>query len=83
VLKVSEGRPNIVDDIKNSKIHLIIKTPLGQRSRQDEYEIGRTAIKYRVPFITTLSAAEAIVRGIRTYQKKPFTFLPLQTFHAM
>lgn len=83
VLKVSEGRPNIVDDIKNGRIHLIIKTPLGQRSRKDEYEIGRTAIKYRVPFITTLSAAEAIVRGIRTYQKKPFTYKPLQEFHAM
>jgi carbamoyl-phosphate synthase large subunit len=83
VLKVSEGRPNIVDDIKNGRIHLIIKTPLGQRSRKDEYEIGRTAIKYRVPFITTLSAAEAIVRGIRTYQKKPFSYKPLQEFHSM
>jgi carbamoyl-phosphate synthase large subunit len=83
VLKISEGRPNIVDDIKNGKIHLIIKTPLGRRSRQDEYEIGRTAIKYRVPFITTLSAAEAIVRGIRTYQKRPFTYRPLQEFHEL
>jgi carbamoyl-phosphate synthase large subunit len=83
VLKISEGRPNIVDDIKNGRVHLIIKTPLGQRSRKDEYEIGRTAIKYRVPFITTLSAAEAIVRGIRTYQKKPFTYKPLQEFHGM
>jgi carbamoyl-phosphate synthase large subunit len=82
VLKVTEGRPNIVDDIKNRKISLIIKTPLGQRSRKDEYEIGRTAIKYRVPFITTLSAAEAIVRGIRTYQKAPFTYQPLQSFHG-
>ena len=83
VLKISEGRPNIVDDIKNGNIHLIIKTPLGHRSRQDEYEIGRTAIKYLVPFITTLSAAEAIVRGIRTYQKKPFTYQPLQEFYEI
>ncbi len=81
VKKVSEGRPNVVDDIKNGRINLIINTPLGQRSRQDEYEIGQTAIKYRVPFITTLSAAESIVRGIRAYQKKPFEYQSLQEFH--
>ncbi|MBW2411202.1 MAG: carbamoyl-phosphate synthase large subunit, partial [Deltaproteobacteria bacterium] len=55
VTKVSEGRPNIVDDIKNGTIDLIINTPLGQRSRRDEYPIGWSAIKNRVPFITTLS----------------------------
>ncbi|MDY0040224.1 MAG: carbamoyl-phosphate synthase large subunit [Desulforhabdus sp.] len=65
VLKASEGRPNIVDDIKNGNIKLIINTPLGQRARTDEYAIGWAAIKYQVPFITTLSAAEAIVRGLR------------------
>ena len=64
VYKVLEGRPNVVDDIKNGTISLIINTPLGHRARQDEYAIGWTAIKYRVPFITTLSAAEAIVRGM-------------------
>ena len=63
VLKVSEGRPNVVDDIKNGTISLIINTPLGHRARQDEYAIGWTAIKYRVPFITTLSAAEAMAYG--------------------
>ena len=81
VKKISEGRPNVVDDIKNGRINLIINTPLGQRSRQDEFEIGQTAIKYRVPFITTLSAAESIVRGIRAYQKKPFEYQSLQEFH--
>jgi len=65
VLKASEGRPNVVDDIKNGNIKLIINTPLGQRARTDEYAIGWAAIKYQVPFITTLSAAEAIVRGLR------------------
>jgi carbamoyl-phosphate synthase large subunit len=81
VLKVSEGRPNVVDDIKNSTISLIINTPLGHRARQDEYAIGWAAIKYRVPFITTLSAAEAIVRGLRASQKEPQEYKCLQEFY--
>jgi len=81
VLKVSEGRPNVVDDIKNSTISLIINTPLGHRARQDEYAIGWAAIKYRVPFITTLSAAEAIVRGLRASQKEPQEYKCLQEYY--
>ena len=82
VLKVSEGRPNVVDDIKNGTISLIINTPLGHRARQDEYAIGWAAIKYRVPFITTLSAAEAIVRGLRASQKSPPEYKCLQEFYG-
>jgi carbamoyl-phosphate synthase large subunit len=81
VLKVSEGRPNVVDDIKNGTISLIINTPLGHRARQDEYAIGWAAIKYRVPFITTLSAAEAIVRGLRANQRTPHEYRCLQEFY--
>jgi carbamoyl-phosphate synthase large subunit len=78
---VSEGRPNVVDDIKNGTISLIINTPLGHRARQDEYAIGWAAIKYRVPFITTLSAAEAIVRGLRANQKGPHEYRCLQEYY--
>jgi carbamoyl-phosphate synthase large subunit len=81
VLKVSEGRPNVVDDIKNGTISLIINTPLGYRARQDEYAIGWTAIRYRVPFITTLSAAEAIVRGLRASHRTPQEYCCLQEFY--
>ncbi|MFC1555556.1 carbamoyl-phosphate synthase large subunit [candidate division KSB1 bacterium] len=81
VLKVSEGRPNIVDEIKNGKIDLIFNTPLGQRSRVDEYAIGRTAVKYKIPFITTLSAAEAIVRGIRSLNSKSLNNKCLQEYY--
>jgi carbamoyl-phosphate synthase large subunit len=81
VLKVSEGRPNVVDYIKNHNIDLVIKTPLGPRSRKDESPIGWTAIKYRVPFITTLSAAEAIVRGLKAQNKKPFEYQCLQEYY--
>ena len=81
VLKIREGRPNVVDDIKNGQIDLIINTPLGQRSRTDEYAIGWTAITNRVPFITTLSAAEAIVRGLKAHNHQPVHYKCLQDYY--
>jgi len=81
VLKIREGRPNVADDIKNGQIDLIINTPLGQRSRTDEYTIGWTAIINRVPFITTLSAAEAIVRGLKAKNNKPIHYKCLQDYY--
>ena len=81
VLKIREGRPNVVDDIKNGQIDLIINTPLGQRSRIDEYTIGWTAIKNQVPFITTLSAAEAIVRGLKAKNSVPIHYKCLQDYY--
>jgi carbamoyl-phosphate synthase large subunit len=83
VLKVREGRPNIIDSIKNHTIDLIINTPLGHRSREDEYAIGWSALRNRVPFITTLSAAEAIVRGLRTVQRKPLEYRCLQDYYRL
>ena len=80
-LKVREGRPNVVDEIKNGHIDLIINTPLGLRSRVDEYTIGWTAIKNRVPFITTLSAAEAIVRGLKAKNSEPIHYKCLQDYY--
>jgi carbamoyl-phosphate synthase large subunit len=81
VLKIKEGRPNVVDDIKNGQIDLIINTPLGHRSRVDEYTIGWTAIINRVPFITTLSAAEAVVRGLRAKNSEPIHYKCLQDYY--
>jgi carbamoyl-phosphate synthase large subunit len=83
VLKIREGRPNVVDDIKNGQIDLIINTPLGQRSRADEYTIGWTAIINKVPFITTLSAAEAIVRGLKAKNSEPIHYNCLQDYYLM
>ena len=81
VLKIREGRPNVVDEIKNGQIDLIINTPLGRRSRVDEYTIGWTAIINSVPFITTLSAAEAIVRGLKAKNSKPIHYTCLQDYY--
>jgi carbamoyl-phosphate synthase large subunit len=66
--KVEEGRPNAVDLIINRDIHLIVNTPLGKTSRHDEYNIGRVALAYGVPCLTTLSASWAAVQAIRTLQ---------------
>ena len=77
IFKVGEGRPNIVDAIKNNEINLIINTPLGEQSRYDEYKIGRAAIEYKIPVITTLSGANAALRAIR-FQNKKLSYNNLQ-----
>ena len=66
IFKVGEGRPNVVDGIKNGAIQLVVNTPLGAQSRYDEYAIGRAAIQARIPIVTTLSGAQAAVRAIRS-----------------
>ena len=77
IFKVGEGRPHIVDAIKNNQINLIINTPLGEQSRYDEYKIGKSAIEYKIPVITTLAGAYAALRAIR-FQNKKLTYNSLQ-----
>jgi carbamoyl-phosphate synthase large subunit len=81
VFKVSEGRPNIVDHIKNGKIQFIVNTPLGEEARYDEYAIGWAAIEHRVSFATTLSAASAAVKAIKSLQTGELSVKPIQQFH--
>ncbi len=78
IFKVGEGRPNVVDAIKNGEIQLVLNTPLGAQSRYDEYEIGRSAIRYKVSIITTISGAQAAVRGIRNIKNKSINYRSLQ-----
>ena len=78
VFKVGEGRPNVVDAIKNGEVQLVINTPLGAQSRYDEYEIGRSAIRYKIPAITTISGAQAAVRGIRNMKSDSIQYRSLQ-----
>ncbi len=82
VFKVNEGRPNIVDLIKTGKVDLVINTPLGRESFYDDKSIRRAAVRYRVPCITTLSAAEAAARGIRAVAEHSFEVNALQDLHA-
>jgi len=78
ICKVGEGRPNIVDAIKNSAISLIINTPLGSQSRYDEQKIGIAAIQHKIPVLTTISASQAAIRGIRTMKSGRLNQLSLQ-----
>ena len=82
VYKVNEGRPNIVDLIKTGKVNLVINTPLGRESFYDEKSIRRAAIRYNIPCITTLSAAQAAVRGIHALIELQREVSCLQDLHS-
>ena len=64
VFKVNEGRPNIVDHIKQGEIALVINTPLGRASHFDEQAIRRAALQHNVPCVTTMTGAQALVEAI-------------------
>ena len=78
ISKVGEGRPNVVDSIKNNEIQFIINTPLGQKSRYDEYEIGKSAIRYNIIATTTISGAQAAIRAIRRIKNNKLNYKSLQ-----
>jgi len=82
VYKVNEGRPNIVDLIKTGKVNLVINTPLGRESFYDEKSIRRAAIRYNIPCITTLSAAQAAVRGMHALIELEREVSCLQDLHS-
>jgi carbamoyl-phosphate synthase large subunit len=82
ILKMHEGRPNIIDGIKNGEIHLVINTPSGKLSKHDDSYIRKAAIKYKIPYITTLAAAVAAARGIASFRKGHGKVKSLQSYHA-
>jgi carbamoyl-phosphate synthase large subunit len=81
VFKVTERRPSIVDLVKSAEIDLIINTPLGRSSRQDDRLIRRAAVQHGVTCITTLSAAGAVIAGIRELRKGQVWVASLQELH--
>jgi carbamoyl-phosphate synthase large subunit len=81
ILKMHEGRPNIVDGIKNGEIHLVVNTPSGKLSKHDDAYIRKAAIKYKIPYITTLAAAIAAARGIAAFRKGHGKVKSLQSYH--
>jgi carbamoyl-phosphate synthase large subunit len=82
ILKMHEGRPNIVDGIKNEEIQLVINTPSGKLSKHDDSYIRKAAIKYKVPYITTIAAAIAAAKGIAAFRKGHGRAKSLQNYHA-
>ena len=81
VLKVSEGRPNIVDLLKNKEIQLLINTPSGKKPKTDQVSIRAVAVMNNVPIITTLSGAQAAINGIESLIKHQLTVRSLQEYH--
>jgi carbamoyl-phosphate synthase large subunit len=80
--KMHEGRPNIVDAIKNKEIHLVINTPSGKMGKHDDAYIRKAALKYKVPYITTVAAAIAAARGIEAFRRGHSDVKSLQSYHA-
>ena len=78
--KISEGRPNAVDLLKNNEIQLVINTPSGQIPREDEIKIRTTAVYTNTPIITTIGSAMAALDGIAALKNKGYSVKPLQEF---
>jgi carbamoyl-phosphate synthase large subunit len=82
ILKVHEGRPNIIDSIKNREIDLVVNTPAGRLSEYDDSYIRKNAIKYGIPYITTTSAALSATKGIKERQNGKYEVRSLQDYHS-
>jgi carbamoyl-phosphate synthase large subunit len=83
VKKVYEGRPNIVDHIKNKEIQLIINTPIGRDARQDDKYIRQAAIQYSLPVVTTIRGASATVEAIMSMKEHKIEVKPLQEYYSL
>ncbi len=81
VKKLHEGRPNITDAIKNKEVQLVINTPVGQSSKYDDSYIRKTAIQYKVPYVTSMTAAEATAEGIKAMKNSEILPKSLQEYH--
>jgi carbamoyl-phosphate synthase large subunit len=82
IKKIYEGRPNIDDAIKNKEIQLVINTPIGKASQYDDSYIRKAAIKYKVPYITTIAAASAAAKGIAASRAGHSGAKSLQEYHS-
>jgi carbamoyl-phosphate synthase large subunit len=81
ILKLHEGRPNISDAIKNGEIHLVVNTPAGKLSAEDDSYIRKAAIRHKVPYITTIAAAIAAANGISAHRQGRGEVRSLQSYH--
>ncbi len=81
VFKLTEGRPHVVDLLKNKEIQLVINTPAGQSPREDEIKIRTTAVYTGTPIMTTLSGAKAAALGIAALKKSGYAVKTVQEFH--
>ncbi|MEW5949515.1 MAG: carbamoyl-phosphate synthase large subunit [Thermodesulfobacteriota bacterium] len=83
VHKVSEGRPHVVDHIKNGAIQLVINTSLGASTTRDSYKIRRATLDYRISYTTTIAGARAIAAAIEALLQKKLQVSPVQEYHNL
>jgi carbamoyl-phosphate synthase large subunit len=81
LLKLAEGRPNVLDLLKNKEVALVINTPAGPKARADEVKIRTTALYQKVPVVTTMAAAQATVQGLAALKRDGLTVQALQDYH--
>ncbi|MFA5038212.1 MAG: carbamoyl-phosphate synthase large subunit [Candidatus Omnitrophota bacterium] len=81
--KMQEGRPNVVDAIKNGQVHLVVNTPSGKKGTSDDSYIRIMAIQHKIPYITTMAAAVASVEAIAAMKKGKITVRSLQEYHLL
>ncbi len=82
IFKLGQGRPDVLDAVKNGEIHLIVNTPVGKGAHTDEGRIRQEALGKRIPIITTLSGAAAAVNGIAAQRQQAVQVQSLQEYHA-
>jgi carbamoyl-phosphate synthase large subunit len=80
--KVSQGRPHVVDAIKNNEIQLVINTGSGDTSRRDGFAIRQTALKFKIPYTTTAAGAMAMSRGVAALRQNPLSVKPIQAYFS-
>jgi carbamoyl-phosphate synthase large subunit len=83
VLKLHEGRPHVLDSVKNGNIQLIINTPSGKEAHADSKLIRRTALGYKIPIITTIAGAKATAAAIRSLQNTTLDVKVIQEYCPM
>jgi carbamoyl-phosphate synthase large subunit len=82
VYKIREGRPHVLDLVRNGDINFIINTPSGKIPREDEVRIRNASLARKIPIMTTIRAAQASANGIRSLQKSSLRVKTLQEYHA-
>jgi carbamoyl-phosphate synthase large subunit len=82
VAKLSEGRPHVIDHIKNEEIHLVINTSTGRKTASDAYLIRRATLVYNLPYATTIAGARAFAQAIAALSRGEFQVTSLQEYHG-
>jgi len=80
VNKVLEGRPHVVDAMKNGQVHLVINTTEGAQSLRDSFSIRRAALQHNIVYYTTIAGARAAIQAIGALKTQPLEVFPLQSY---